>query len=171
MHPGDENGAVILDERMAQAKAKRNSFAMGMLISAAAGIFGLILTAIIADSVSVSLIVAVIAAALVGFCGKQQLKYAREFQKRIRMKKRWVSRQEKLRCSKENLRQDYDEKETELCNLKEEYREYEEKFFSAYIGRAGSTGSEYGDGNHRENVRKYSSSGGTKSCRYVLLRF
>ena len=28
MHPGDENGAVILDERMAQAKAKRNSFAM-----------------------------------------------------------------------------------------------------------------------------------------------
>ena len=40
MHPGDENGAVILDERMAQAKAKRNSFAMGMLISAAAGIFG-----------------------------------------------------------------------------------------------------------------------------------
>ena len=63
MHPGDENGAVILDERMAQAKAKRNSFAMGMLISAAAGIFGLILTAIIADSVSVSLIVAVIAAA------------------------------------------------------------------------------------------------------------
>ena len=129
MHPGDENGAVILDERMAQAKAKRNSFAMGMLISAAAGIFGLILTAIIADSVSVSLIVAVIAAALVGFCGKQQLKYAREFQKRIRMKKRWVSRQEKLRCSKENLRQDYDEKETELCNLKEEYREYEENSF------------------------------------------
>ena len=64
MHPGDENGAVILDERMAQAKAKRNSFAMGMLISAVAGIFGLILTAIIADSVSVSLIVAVIAAAL-----------------------------------------------------------------------------------------------------------
>ena len=125
MHPGDENGAVILDERMAQAKAKRNSFAMGMLISAAAGIFGLIL----ADSVSVSLIVAVIAAALVGFCGKQQLKYAREFQKRIRMKKRWVSRQEKLRCSKENLRQDYDEKETELCNLKEEYREYEENSF------------------------------------------
>mgnify|MGYP000574101125 CR=1 FL=1 len=85
MHPGDENGAVILDERMAQAKAKRNSFAMGMLISAAAGIFGLILTAIIADSVSVSLIVAVIAAALVGFCGKQQLKYAREFQKRKMM--------------------------------------------------------------------------------------
>ena len=108
MHPGDENGAVILDERMAQAKAKRNSFAMGMLISAAAGIFGLILTAIIADSVSVSLIVAVIAAALVGFC---------------------ISRQEKLRCSKENLRQDYDEKETELCNLKEEYREYEENSF------------------------------------------
>ena len=129
MHPGDENGAVILDERMAQAKAKRNTFSMGMLISAAAGIFGLILPAIIADSVSVSLIVAVIAAALVGFCGKQQLKYAREFQKRIRMKKRWVSRQEKLRCSKENLRQDYDEKETELCNLKEEYREYEENSF------------------------------------------
>lgn len=45
------------------------------------------------------------------------------------MKKRWVSRQEKLRCSKENLRQDYDEKETELCNLKEEYREYEENSF------------------------------------------
>ena len=25
MHPGDENGAVILDERMAQAKAKETA--------------------------------------------------------------------------------------------------------------------------------------------------
>ena len=114
-----------LNGKLDQINEKEESLRM----HPAAGIFGLILTAIIADSVSVSLIVAVIAAALVGFCGKQQLKYAREFQKRIRMKKRWVSRQEKLRCSKENLRQDYDEKETELCNLKEEYREYEENSF------------------------------------------
>ena len=79
------------------------------------------------------------------------------------MKKRWVSRQEKLRCSKENLRQDYDEKETELCNLKEEYREYEENSFLLTseerevqaLNMAMET---------IENVRKYSSSGGTKAA-------
>ena len=126
MRPGDESGEIILDERMAEAKARRNGFAMGMLISAFAGIFGLILSAIIADSIAVSLTVAVAAAGLVGLCGKKQMKYAREFQKRIRMKKRWISRQEKLKCSKESLRQDCDEKETELRNIQEEYREYEE---------------------------------------------
>ena len=55
MRPGDESGEIILDERMAEAKARRNGFAMGMLISAFAGIFGLILSAIIADSIAVSL--------------------------------------------------------------------------------------------------------------------
>ena len=117
MRPGDENGAVLLDERLAETRKKRNGFAMGMLVSAAVGIIALILSAIMADSVVVSIVVAIIAAMLVGFCGKQQMKYAREFQKRMRMKSRWMSRQEKLKWSKESLKQDYDEKETALRNL------------------------------------------------------
>lgn len=129
MRPGDENGAVLLDERLAETRKKRNGFAMGMLVSAAVGIIALILSAIMADSVVVSIVVAVIAAMLVGFCGKQQMKYAREFQKRMRMKSRWMSRQEKLKWSKESLKQDYDEKETALRNLQEEYQEYEENSY------------------------------------------
>ena len=39
MRPGDESGEIILDERIAEAKARRNGFAMGMMISAFAGIF------------------------------------------------------------------------------------------------------------------------------------
>ena len=62
MRPGDESGEIILDERMAEAKARRNGFAVGMLISAFAGVLGLILSAIIADSIAVSLTVAVAAA-------------------------------------------------------------------------------------------------------------
>ena len=129
MRPGDENGAVLLDERLAETRKKRNGFAMGMLVSAAVGIIALILSAIMADSVVVSIVVAIIAAMLVGFCGKQQMKYAREFQKRMRMKSRWMSRQEKLKWSKESLKQDYDEKETALRNLQEEYQEYEENSY------------------------------------------
>ena len=119
----------LLDERLAETRKKRNGFAMGMLVSAAVGIIALILSAIMADSVVVSIVVAVIAAMLVGFCGKQQMKYAREFQKRMRMKSRWMSRQEKLKWSKESLKQDYDEKETALRNLQEEYQEYEENSY------------------------------------------
>ena len=129
MRPGDENGAVLLDERLAETRKKRNGFAMGMLVSAAVGIIALILSEIMGDSVVVSIVVAVIAAMLVGFCGKQQMKYAREFQKRMRMKSRWMSRQEKLKWSKESLKQDYDEKETALRNLQEEYQEYEENSY------------------------------------------
>lgn len=129
MRPGAENGAVLLDERLAEARSKRNRYAAGMLISAVAGIVGLVLSAIMADKIAVSLIVAVAAAVTVGFCGKQQMKYAREFQKRIRMKSRWMSRQEKLKWSRESLRQDYDEKETALRNIREEYREYEENSY------------------------------------------
>ena len=114
-------------EKLSQIDEKEDS--LGMLASAAAGIIGLIVSAVMADSIVVSLIAVAIAAGLVFFCGKQQMKYAREFQKRIRMKNRWMSRQEKLKWSKESLRQDYDEKETALRNLQEEYREYEENSY------------------------------------------
>ena len=129
MRPGDESGALLLDGKLEETRKKRNGYALGMLASAAAGIIGLIVSAVMADSIVVSLIAVAIAAGLVFFCGKQQMKYAREFQKRIRMKNRWMSRQEKLKWSKESLRQDYDEKETALRNLQEEYREYEENSY------------------------------------------
>ena len=129
MRPGEENGALLLDERLEVTRRKRNGFALGMLASAAAGIIGLIVSAAVANNIVVSLAAVIIAAGLVFFCGKQQMKYAREFQKRVRMKNRWMSRQEKLKWSKDSLRQDYDEKETALRNLQEEYREYEENSY------------------------------------------
>ena len=79
-------------------------------MAAIAGIVALILAAALADSIRVSLGVVAVAAAAVVFCGMQQLKYARELQKRMRMKGRWLSRQEKLKWNRESLQQDYDEK-------------------------------------------------------------
>ena len=129
MRPGEENGALLLDEKLAETRKKRNGYALGMLASAAVGIIGLITSALAANSIAVSLTAVAIAAGLVFFCGRQQMKYAREFQKRVRMKNRWMSRQEKLKWSKESLKQDYDEKETDFRNLQEEYREYEENSY------------------------------------------
>ena len=58
-----------------------------------------------------------------------EMKYARELQKRLRMKSRWLSRQEKLKWNKETIQQEYDEKEMNLKNLQEEYKEYEEESY------------------------------------------
>lgn len=129
MRPGDESGATLLDQRVARTRAKRNGYAAGMFVAAIAGIVALILAAALADSIRVSLGVVAVAAAAVVFCGMQQLKYARELQKRMRMKGRWLSRQEKLKWNRESLQQDYDEKETALKNLQEEYREYEDESY------------------------------------------
>ena len=129
MRPGDESGATLLDQRVARTRAKRNGYAAGMFVAAIAGIVALILAAALADSIRVSLGVVAVAAAAVVFCGMQQLNYARELQKRMRMKGRWLSRQEKLKWNRESLQQDYDEKETALKNLQEEYREYEDESY------------------------------------------
>lgn len=129
MRPGDETAMVILEEKVAETRRKKNEFAIGMIAAAAAGILALIMTAAISDSVLLSLAVCAVSVALVICCGMGQLKYARELQKRVRMKGRWLSRQEKLKWNKESIRQDYDEKETNLRNLREELREYEEGFY------------------------------------------
>ncbi len=129
MKPGDGSGEVLLDQKVAQTRMKKNSYAAGMIVVALAGIAALILTAVLADNIWVSLAVVAITATLVVFCGMQQLKYARELQKRIRLKGRWLSRQEKLKWNRENLQQDYDEKETALKNLQEEYKEYEDNSY------------------------------------------
>lgn len=129
MRPGDETAAVILDEKVTEMRKKRNEFAAGMIAAAAAGILALIATAAMSDSILQSLIVVAISAALVICCGMGQMKYARELQKRVRMKGRWLSRQEKLKWNKEAVRQDYDEKEMNLKNLQEEYHEYEEESY------------------------------------------
>lgn len=129
MRPGDETAMVILEEKVAETRRKKNEFAIGMIAAAVAGILALIMTAAISDSVLLSLAVSAVSVALVICCGMGQLKYARELQKRVRMKGRWLSRQEKLKWNKESIRQDYDEKETNLRNLREELREYEEGFY------------------------------------------
>ena len=129
MRPGDETAMVILEEKVAETRRKKNEFAVGMIAAAVAGILALIMTAAVSDSVLLSLAVSAVSVALVICCGMGQLKYARELQKRVRMKGRWLSRQEKLKWNKESIRQDYDEKETSLRNLREEFREYEEEFY------------------------------------------
>ena len=55
------------------------------------------------------------------------MKGARELQKRGRMKAKWLSRQQELKKSREELQQEYCEREVSLENLQEEYREYEDR--------------------------------------------
>lgn len=127
MRPGDGEGAVLLDERVDYVRRKRNQATAGMVFFAVAGIVALVAAAVFSGQLLVSILAAVVTAVLVALCGTRQLKYAREFQKRVRMKARWVSRQEKLKWNRESLERSYDEKETAYRNLQEEYREYEEE--------------------------------------------
>ena len=129
MRPGDETAAVILDEKIAEMRKKRNEFAVGMIAAAVAGILLLIATAAMSASILQGLLVVAVAAALIICCGMAEMKYARELQKRLRMKSRWLSRQEKLKWNKETIQQEYDEKEMNLKNLQEEYKEYEEESY------------------------------------------
>lgn len=102
---------MILDEKIAEMRKKRNEFAVGMIAAAVAGILLLIATAAMSASILQGLLVVAVAAALIICCGMAEMKYARELQKRLRMKSRWLSRQEKLKWNKETIQQEYDEKE------------------------------------------------------------
>lgn len=98
--PGDESGAALLDQRVARTRAKRNGYAAGMVVAAIAGIVALILAAALAGQHQGQPGSGGCCCGCGSFLWKQQLKYARELQKRMRMKGRWLSRQEKLKWNR-----------------------------------------------------------------------
>ena len=70
-------------------------------------------------------------AAAAGIClllleGFFNMKTIRELEKRRRLRKRFLARQDRLQSGKEDLDEEIKEKETSLSNLMEEYQEIED---------------------------------------------
>ena len=57
------------------------------------------------------------------------MKTIRELEKRKRIKKRFLARQDKLQSGRDDLNDEIKEKETELSNLTEEYQEAEDYIY------------------------------------------
>ena len=57
------------------------------------------------------------------------MKTIRELEKRKRLKKRFLARQDKLQSGRDDLNDEIKEKETELSNLTEEYQEAEDYIY------------------------------------------
>lgn len=127
MRPGDETGVAILDRKTERARKKRDFYTAGMILSAVLGIILLVAATVFTDSAVLELGILVIAALGVCGFGTGRMKGARELQKRGRMKAKWLSRQQELKKNREELQQEYCEREVLLGNLQEEYREYEDR--------------------------------------------
>ena len=127
MRPGDETGVAILDRKTERARKKRDFYTAGMILSAVLGIILLVAATVFSDSAVLGLGILVIAALGVCVFGTGRMKGARELQKRGRMKAKWLSRQQELKKNREELQQEYCEREVSLENLQEEYREYEDR--------------------------------------------
>ena len=79
---------------------------------------GIVLTASLAAGILLGLI-----------CLGKSLTLGRELNKRIRMKERWLSRQEKLQWNRDGIEASSKEKEMAYCNLEEEYRECDAQLY------------------------------------------
>lgn len=125
LHMGEEDGGELLDERIDKVRQKRTYAGVFMGMFPALGIAGAVLApngAVLGVSLAIGILLGLT------FLGRS-LTLGRELNKRIRMKERWLSRQEKLKWNRDEIEELRREKEMAYCNLEEEYRECEEQMY------------------------------------------
>lgn len=125
LHMGEENGGELLEQRIQKAGRKRvyawclmAVFPVLGALGAAFAPNGIVLTISLAAGILLGLI-----------CLGKSLTLGRELNKRIRMKERWLSRQEKLQWNRDGIEASSKEKEMAYCNLEEEYRECDAQLY------------------------------------------
>lgn len=126
----DEDGEAILDERIEKIEKNRVSFYMTMLatvIVALAGIFAL--DRVIPGSVIPRIVVGILGILALIWEYAQVRNLSDELQRRIKIKTRWVQKQEKLRWNRESLEEAWKEKEKALENLQADYQEAQENAY------------------------------------------
>lgn len=125
LRAGEESGETVLDARIDAIEKHRTYTWVGvgaMLILGTAGAVlasgKMLMTIFLAGGIFLAL-----------GCLGRNLQLGRELNKKKRLKERLISRQEKLKWSRENIEASYHEKEMAFHNLEEEYRECEEQLY------------------------------------------
>lgn len=125
LHIGGESGGDILEQRIQNAGKKRMYAWILMAVLPVSGIFGAVFAPngiVMAASLAAGIFLGLL-------CLGKSLALGRELNKRIRMKERWISRQEKLQWDRDGIEAAGKEKETAYCNLEEEYRECDAQLY------------------------------------------
>ena len=124
MVDGEEDGSVILNQRIHLVEKKRWGAVAGMILAAVVAVGGIaLLDVFVPQLLPLKFLAGALGAVIFVVSLLSYKKQGRELNKRKRMLTRWMQKQEKLRWSKENIQSELAERATAYENLKEEYRE------------------------------------------------
>ena len=126
----EEDGEAILDERIDRIEKNRMSFYMTMLATLIVMLGSIFAFAKVVPGTIIPRVVVGILGILALFWEYAQVRnLSDELARRIKMKNRWVQKQEKLRWNRESLEEAWKEKEKALENLQTDYQEAQENAY------------------------------------------
>lgn len=116
----------ITEERIDQLERKNQLQTAGLGLTFILFLAGALIMGIHFKEVLLALVAATAGICLLLLEGFFNMKTIRELEKRRRLRKRFLARQDRLQSGKEDLDEEIKEKETSLSNLMEEYQEIED---------------------------------------------
>ena len=116
----------ITEERIDQLERKNQLQTAGLGLTFILFLAGALIMGIHFKEVLLALVAAAAGICLLLLEGFFNMKTSRELEKRRRLRKRFLARQDRLQSGKEDLDEEIKEKETSLSNLMEEYQEIED---------------------------------------------
>ena len=116
----------ITEERIDQLERKNQLQTAGLGLTFILFLAGALIMGIYFKEVLLALVAAAAGICLLLLEGFFNMKTIRELEKRRRLRKRFLARQDRLQSGKEDLDEEIKEKETSLSNLMEEYQEIED---------------------------------------------
>ena len=116
----------ITEERIDQLERKNQLQTAGLGLTFILFLAGALIMGIHFKEVLLALVAAAAGICLLLLEGFFNMKTIRELEKRRRLRKRFLARQDRLQSGKEDLDEEIKEKETSLSNLMEEYKEIED---------------------------------------------
>lgn len=116
----------ITEERIDQLERKNQLQTAGLGLTFILFLAGALIMGIHFKEVLLALVAAAVGICLLLLEGFFNMKTIRELEKRRRLRKRFLARQDRLQSGKEDLDEEIKEKETSLSNLMEEYQEIED---------------------------------------------
>ena len=126
----ENNGAVILDERIGYLQRRLGGFFLIMILTAVLTLGTAVFVGpLLPGGILPELLIVAAGLVLLLLEFRSRRGCAAELEKRRRMKARWMQKQEKLRWNRENLEETIQEKEMAMENLQEDYREAQEKIY------------------------------------------
>lgn len=126
----DENGVSVLDERIEQVRHKKKKLMLASLATVLLTVLGAAAVLLLLPEyywISFAAGAVGVIALITELLNQKRLSL--ELNKRIKLKHRWLNKQEKLEWSRDNLTEAQKEKVTAFTNLTAEYQELQEQAF------------------------------------------